>query len=63
MKCYKETGKQCADCRDGEHDNIDEYVELVYVRDPDTKKIVKRSYMCDSHQEMYLSDGYEVNFC
>ena len=55
--------KQCADCRDGEHDNIDEYVELVYVRDPDTKKMVKRSYMCEEHQSMYLDDGYEVKVC
>jgi len=55
--------KHCADCRDGEHDNIDDDVRLVYVRDPDTKKIIRRSYMCDNHRTMYLMDGYEVNFC
>ena len=52
--------KQCADCRDGEHDNIDENIKLVYVRDPDTKKMVKRAYMCEAHREMYNDDGYEV---
>ncbi|KKL27015.1 hypothetical protein LCGC14_2389410 [marine sediment metagenome] len=60
---FKENGKQCADCRDGEHDNYDNNIELVYVRDPDTKKMIKRSYMCENHQEMYLSDGYEIKFC
>ncbi len=55
--------KQCADCRDGEHDNYDDNVELVYVRDPDTKKIVRRSNMCSTHQSQYLDDGYEVKLC
>jgi len=55
--------KQCADCRDGEHDNYDDDVRLVYVRDPDTNKLVKRSYMCGEHVEMYLKDGYDVVEC
>jgi hypothetical protein len=52
--------KQCADCRDGEHDNYDDDVHLVFVRDPDTQKMVKRVYMCEQHRDMYESDGYEV---
>ena len=52
--------KQCADCRDGEHENYDNDVRLVYVKDPDTNKMVKRSYMCDLHRRMYEDDGYLV---
>ena len=52
--------KQCADCRDGEHDNYDDDVRLVRVTDPDTKKMVKRSYMCEGHRAMYIDDGYKV---
>ena len=55
--------KQCADCRDGEHDNYDDNVELVYVKEPDTGKIVKRSYMCSHHQQAYMDDGYIVRLC
>lgn len=50
----------CKDCQNGEHDNYDENIKLVYVRDPDTKKIIRRCYMCETHQEMYCQDGYEV---
>ena len=52
--------KQCADCRDGEHDNYDDNVRLTILRDSDRNRIVKRSYMCDSHREMYAYDGYEL---
>lgn len=55
--------KQCADCRDGEHDNYDDDVMLVYVKDPETGKMRKRSYMCESHRQMYSDDGYEVTPC
>lgn len=55
--------KQCADCRNGEHDNYDDKVELVFVRDPDTKKIVKRANLCMEHRIMYRDDGYEVKLC
>lgn len=54
---------RCADCRDGEHENYDENVRLVCVRDPDTKRVVKRAYMCDNHRQMYRNDGYSVNSC
>ena len=52
--------KQCADCRDGEHDNYDDRVVLVVIRDPDTKKLIKRCYMCEEHRKMYDYDGYDV---
>ena len=53
--------KHCADCRDGEHDNYDDDVRLVMVRDPDeNNKLIKRSNMCDAHQNQYLDDGYTV---
>ena len=52
--------KRCADCRSGEHENYDDDVMLVVVRDPDTKKLVRRSYMCGEHRGAYLDDGYEL---
>lgn len=53
--------KHCADCRAGEHDNYDDDVKLVVLRDPDTNRIVKRSYMCTNHRRMYDYDGYEIH--
>ena len=61
MSKSNKTKKRCSDCRDGEHENYDDNVKLVYLRDPDTKRIIKRSYMCESHRTMYEDDGYEVN--
>lgn len=52
--------KRCADCRDGEHDNYSDDVVLVVVKDPDTGKLVKRSYMCGDHIDQYLTDGHQV---
>ncbi len=54
--------KHCADCRDGEHENYDDDVELVIVRDPDKPSPwFKRAYMCGQHRGMYLEDGYELS--
>jgi hypothetical protein len=52
--------RRCADCRDGEHDNITEDVRLFRVVDPETGKMLKRAYLCSEHVSMYLDDGYEV---
>ena len=52
--------KRCADCRDGEHENYDDDVMLVVVRDPETKNTVKRANLCNEHRGAYLDDGYEV---
>lgn len=52
--------KQCCECRDGEHDNIDEDVRLVVIIDPDTKKLYRRGYMCWHHRECYDMDGFRV---
>lgn len=66
--------KQCADCRDGEHDNYDDDVRLVVVHEtsespqktygpvyvPAAKRIVRRAYMCGAHREMYAEDGYLI---
>jgi len=49
--------KQCAECRDGEHPNYDHHVRLTLVRDPDTKHLQRRAYMCAAHRDMYESDG------
>ena len=51
---------RCAECKDGEHENYDEKIELVVVRDPETKIFVKRAWLCKEHREMYSSDGYEI---
>lgn len=52
--------KRCADCRDGEHENYDEDVRLVTVRDPETGNLEKRAYLCAEHREMYAVDGFDV---
>ena len=52
--------KQCCECRDGEHENLTDDVKLVTVRDPDTKKLVKRGYLCSDHIECYLLEGCEI---
>lgn len=54
---------QCCDCRDGEHENYDEKLELCYVKNPETGKMVKRGWLCQEHREMYRSDGYIVERC
>lgn len=56
----KTKAKPCAECRDGEHANYDDDVRLAIVRDPETKKIVKRAYLCGEHRAARRSDGYEV---
>lgn len=56
----KETEMRCADCRDGEHENYDENIELVALRNPETKKFVKRAWLCKEHRKMYDEDGYEI---
>ena len=54
------TPRECCDCHSGEHDNYDNDVILVVVRDPDTGYIQKRGFLCNHHREMYLTDGYTV---
>jgi hypothetical protein len=54
------TTRQCADCRNGEHENYDDNIVLTIVRDPDTKKIIRRAYMCSQHRILWNDDGYEV---
>jgi len=53
--------RQCADCRDGEHENYDDDIQLVVVRDPDNRgRYVKRAWLCKLHRSIYENDGYEV---
>lgn len=51
---------QCCECKAGEHDDYDNDIKQVIVKDPDTKKVIKRGKMCNEHQVMYLDDGYIV---
>ena len=55
--------KHCADCRDGEHENYDDDVKLVMVKDPDERQFLKRAYLCGEHREMYAMEGCEVKSC
>lgn len=57
----KSKRKECADCRDCENPNYDDDIRLTVVRDPETRKIRKRAYMCDQHREMYAQDGYTIH--
>ena len=63
MKDLKTKGLHwCCDCRDGEHENIDDDVQLVIIRDPETNKMLKRGYVCREHRRMYDLDGYEIKY-
>lgn len=53
--------KRCADCRNGEHENYDDNVELVVVHDPETNRIAKRANLCREHRRMYSMDGYRLH--
>lgn len=53
--------KRCADCRNGEHENYDNNIKLVYIRDGN--RICKRAYLCQEHRNMYFMDGYSVTYC
>lgn len=52
--------RQCCQCRDGEHENLSDVVDLVTVRDPEENTLVMRGYVCGEHQNAFLDDGYEV---
>jgi len=54
--------RRCSECRNGEHENYDDKVRLVVIRDPDTNKISKRAYMCATHIGMYEDDGYDIYY-
>lgn len=54
------TGKRCCECRKGDHPNYDNDVRLCFVRDPQTKKMQLRGYLCSEHREAALTDGYDV---
>lgn len=56
-------GKTCCDCRDGEHENYDNDIILVFIQDPDTGKMIKRGYVCQEHRIMYRDNGYRVKPC
>lgn len=60
MTTKKTTQRRCAECRDGDHENYDDDVQLTLVRDPDTKKIVLRAYLCGDHRAARRYDGYMV---
>lgn len=52
--------KRCCECADGEHENYDNDIKYVVVKDPDTGKVVVRGNMCSEHRSMYDSDGYII---
>ena len=52
---------RCCQCRAGEHDNYDDDVRLVVVRDPDTGWIRLRGYCCANHRVAFADDGYKID--
>ena len=52
--------RRCCECRNGEHENLDDDVRMTIVKDPDTGHIVKRGYICGEHREAYECDGYDL---
>ncbi len=53
--------KQCCECHDGEHENYDNDVRLVTVRNPDTNLLIRRGYHCKEHRKAAENDGYTVH--
>lgn len=49
---------KCFECRAGEHEDISEKGEMfkIYLKG----KFVKRGYLCEDHQDVYLTDGYQL---
>ncbi len=56
----KQESKHCSDCRDGEHANYDEDIQLTAIRNNLNGQIVKRAYLCGEHRDMYSDDEYTV---
>lgn len=49
---------RCCSCRDGEHEDYDDLIELTLVKDPESGKVILRGYLCGEHREMYADDGF-----
>ena len=52
--------KQCFECRNGEHDNLDDDVRMTTILDPDTGRLVGRGYLCGEHTVAKLDDGFNI---
>lgn len=53
--------RRCCECRKGEHENLDDNLKKVEVRNPDTRGFVLRGWVCGEHREAFESDGYEIS--
>lgn len=51
---------RCFECWNGEHEDYDDNIKFVVVYDPDSNKMYQKGYICQSHIEKYLQDGYIV---
>ena len=52
--------KRCTECRKGEHENYDDNLDFVVVRDPDSGRLLGRWWLCEEHRTMYENDGCVV---
>ncbi len=52
--------KQCFECMAGEHENLDDDVNLVSIVDPDGNERTVRRNLCNSHVNTRLEDGYTI---
>ena len=50
----------CSECRDGEHEDFCDDVRMTIIRDPDTKKLVYRGFLCSLHRDARDADGYDL---
>jgi len=50
----------CAECRNGEHEDYDDNIKLVVCIDPDGQEPPYRAKLCQAHREVRLDDGYDV---
>jgi hypothetical protein len=61
-KELKQTGQRwCCECRAGDHDNYSDGTFLYLIRDPETKQIYRRGYICTHHIEMFNADGFLIS--
>lgn len=58
--CKEGVMPRCYQCQNGDHEDYDQDVRLVIVRDPDGGDYARRGYLCGEHRELAASDGYEV---
>ena len=51
---------ECCECKKGEHESYTDGVAMYTVRDPGSKRLRLRGYLCEEHVRAFLDDGFEL---